>query len=84
MRATLLSKPGCQLCDQMRQVVGEVAKRYDLDVQEHDVTQDPEMIHLEMSVPLFVIDQVPQFRFTVSRQALIRILEERGCPKRQA
>lgn len=84
MRAMLLTKTSCQLCDQMREVVGEVAKRYDLDVQERDVMDDPSLVHLEMSVPLFLIDQVPQFRFTVTRQALIRVLEERGCPKRQA
>ncbi len=84
MRATLFTKPACLLCDQMRQVVSDAAKRYDLDVEELDVTADPEIAHLEMSVPLLSIGGIPQFRFTVSAQALRRVLEERGCPRRQA
>lgn len=73
-------KPGCHLCDQMATVLA-AQTRFRLETQEVDVTKDPDLHHLEPSVPLLLLDGVPTFRFTVTPQALSRVLEERGCPR---
>lgn len=84
MRLTLLSKPACTLCDAMRQMVMRVREGYDLDVEEHDVTEDETLAHLELAVPQLMIGEQVLFRFTVSEMALCRVLDERGCPRRHA
>ena len=40
---TLLSRPYCHLCDEMRDAVHPVARRYDAAVIEVDVDADPDL-----------------------------------------
>jgi len=80
MRALLYVKPGCHLCDEMREVLMAGRKGFELDVEEKDVTADPALAHMEMSVPLLLLDGRPTFRFRVTPWALRRVLRERGCP----
>lgn len=37
----LLTRPGCQLCDEMKQVLEEAAKGLSIDLKEIDITNDP-------------------------------------------
>lgn len=41
-RVTLLSKPGCHLCDVARSVIENVTADLDLDWNERDITRSPE------------------------------------------
>ncbi len=82
MKAVLLTKPGCTPCEAMRQVLLEAEGEFCLDVEERDVTADPELAQFEMSVPLLLLGEQPTFRFFVTREALTRVLEEKGCPRR--
>ncbi|MEP6463397.1 MAG: glutaredoxin family protein [Frankiaceae bacterium] len=41
VRITLLSKPGCHLCDDARPIVTRVAAEYGVPVEERDITADP-------------------------------------------
>lgn len=80
MRAVLYRKPGCHLCETMHTVLEEVRKGFELEVEEKDVTADPDLVHLEASVPLLTLDGRPTFRFRMTAEALERVLAERGCP----
>ncbi len=37
----LLTRPGCHLCDEMKQVLEEASKGLNIDLREIDITNDP-------------------------------------------
>ena len=37
----LLTRPGCHLCDEMKQALEEASKSLDIDLREIDITDDP-------------------------------------------
>jgi glutaredoxin len=40
-RLTLMSKPGCHLCDDARAVLARIAADHDVALEERDITRDP-------------------------------------------
>ncbi len=54
---TLLSRPGCTLCDQARPVLAELCGRYGAVLEELDVDVDPELrAEYGDRLPVFLID----------------------------
>lgn len=54
---TLYGKPGCHLCEQARDLVGKLARRYPLDLCEIDIRSDPELYRqYDLRIPVVVID----------------------------
>jgi glutaredoxin len=43
VRVTLLSKPGCHLCDDARDVIAKVCAEIGADWTEIDITSDPDL-----------------------------------------
>jgi hypothetical protein len=75
----LLGKPGCHLCDEMREVVLPVLQTAGLDLVERDVRDDPEMERrylLEIPVLLYEGREVALHRTTA--EALSTRLRELG------
>jgi hypothetical protein len=52
----LVGKPGCHLCDGMREVAAPVAAELGLDLQEADIRSDPELDALyRMDIPVLLL-----------------------------
>ena len=56
-RVTLLTKPGCHLCDQARTVVAAVTAELGLGFDEVDITADPELFDRYWEqIPVTLVD----------------------------
>jgi len=56
-RITFLSKPGCHLCDDAREVVARVAADLGVPVDDVDISADPElMARWGEQIPVTLID----------------------------
>jgi glutaredoxin len=77
-RLTLLSKPGCHLCHQMRKVVERVAAASDVTLVEEDVTSDPRWRAYLLEIPVLLLDGAEIARHRVGEEDLRRRLAARG------
>ena len=68
---TLLSRPGCHLCDDARAVIARVAADLGVPWQERDITGSPDDLraYAEM-IPVTLIDGVQHDFWRVSEQRL--------------
>ncbi|GGG55271.1 hypothetical protein GCM10011374_17770 [Kocuria dechangensis] len=75
---TLLTRPGCHLCEAARESVGRVTAGLGLDWQEVDVDTDPELLrrHAE-EIPVVMVDGVPRDFWRIDERRLERVLRER-------
>jgi Glutaredoxin-like domain (DUF836) len=68
---TLLSRPGCHLCDEARAVIGRVAADLGLSWDERDITASPsDLARYSEMVPVTLIDGVQHDFWRVSEQRL--------------
>jgi glutaredoxin len=57
VRLTLYSGPGCSLCDKAKLLVERVARDVPLEVEEVDITQDPELYdRYRYAIPVIALD----------------------------
>ena len=72
---TLLTRPGCHLCEQVREVIARVAAEVGVPWSERDITQSEEDLRKygEM-IPVTLIDGVQHDFWRVSEQRLRRAL----------
>ena len=72
---TLLTRPGCHLCEQVREVIARVAAEVGVPWSERDITQSEEDLrkYSEM-IPVTLIDGVQHDFWRVSEQRLRRAL----------
>lgn len=70
-RVTLLSKPGCHLCDDARAVIEAVAGELGVAWEELDITADPEL-HARWweQIPVTLVDGVQHDFWRVSADRL--------------
>jgi glutaredoxin len=75
---TLLTRPGCHLCEDARQSVGRVTAALGLGWDEVDVDSDPELArrHAE-EIPVVIVDGVPRDFWRIDERRLARLLRER-------
>jgi hypothetical protein len=71
VRVVFLSRPGCHLCDDAREVVARVTSEVGERFVERDITQDPALLaeHAE-SIPVVIVDGVQVDFWRVSEQRL--------------
>ena len=70
-RVVLYGKPGCCLCDEARAAVAEVRAREPFELEEVDVSTDPELHHLYGSrIPVLALDGDELFEFFVDEERL--------------
>jgi glutaredoxin len=73
---TLYGKPGCHLCDDVREVVERVRAQREFELREVDVTLDPSM-HREYGerIPVLALDGEELFEFHVEEAVLLEQLD---------
>jgi glutaredoxin len=70
-RITLLSKPGCHLCDDARAVVERVASDVGVGWEEVDITSDPDLqAKWWEQIPVTLVDGVQHDYWRVDEQRL--------------
>jgi glutaredoxin len=75
---TLLSRPGCHLCDQAREVIARVAAGLGIPWTERDITQSPaDLREYWDKIPVTLIDGVPHDFWHVSEDRLRAALARR-------
>jgi len=77
-RLTLLSKPGCHLCHEMRAVAERVVAGSDLTLVEEDVRSDPSWRAYLLEIPVLLLDGAEIARHRVGEEDLRRRLAARG------
>lgn len=75
-RITLLSKPGCHLCDEARQVISKVADEMGVGWQEVDILTDATLQEQWWDqIPVTLVDGVQHDYWRVDEQRLRLALE---------
>jgi glutaredoxin len=76
---TLYGKPGCHLCDDVREVVERVRAEHPFDLREVDVSLDPGL-HREYGerIPVLELDGEELFEFHVDGPALAQRVDKVG------
>jgi len=75
-RITLLSKPGCHLCDDARVVIERVAADTGVGWREVDILSDPELqVAWWDQIPVTLIDGVQHDYWRVDEQRLRQALD---------
>jgi glutaredoxin len=70
-RVTLLSKPGCHLCDDAREVISRVATDLGVPWEEVDITQDDDLHRRYWEqIPVTLVDGVQHDFWHVSEEGL--------------
>ncbi len=76
-RITLLSRPGCHLCDDARAVIARVAADLGLTFDERDITQsDDDLAAYSEMIPVTFIDGVQHDFWRVSEDRLRAALRD--------
>ena len=77
MRLTLLTRPGCHLCDDARVVVREVLDgRADVAFEERSIADDPALAaEYAEEIPVVLIDDRVHTIWRVDRDRLVRALD---------
>jgi hypothetical protein len=71
IRITLLSKPGCHLCDDARAVIEQVAADFAVGWEERDITQsERDMREYWDKIPVTLVDGVEHDFWRVSDKRL--------------
>lgn len=75
---TLLTRPGCHLCEAARDSVDRVTAALGLGWSEVDVDDDLELArrHAE-EIPVLLVDGVPRDFWQIDERRLVRLLRER-------
>lgn len=77
-RLTLLSKPGCHLCDDARQIVLEVAGERGLELEERNILDDEKLLaEYAEEIPVLLIDDRVHQIWRVDAERFRRALDER-------
>ncbi|HKH30972.1 MAG TPA: glutaredoxin family protein [Gaiellaceae bacterium] len=76
VRVTFFSAAGCHLCERAREVLEAVRARHDFDLDEIDISGDPELeARYREWLPVVEVDGERVFTYHVHPDALIRRLE---------
>ena len=75
-RVVLFGKAGCHLCDEARTVVADVRARHPFELEEVDVSTDPELHRAYGErIPVLELDGEELFEFHVEADELARRLQ---------
>jgi hypothetical protein len=70
-RITLLSRPGCHLCDDARDVISRVASELSVSWEERDITlSEQDMVEYWDRIPVTLVDGVQHDFWRVSEDRL--------------
>ncbi len=77
-RITLISKPGCHLCDPVREVISRVARDLGVPWVERSVLDDPELAIYSEQIPVTLVDGLQHDYWRVDESRLRAALAEPG------
>src|SRR5262249_62265263 len=78
IRLTIYSRPGCHLCEEMKAVVARVARRVPLDLEEVDISGDPELEgRYGLEIPVLVIGGRKAAKYRIGEEELRRLIAAR-------
>lgn len=76
---TIFSRPGCHLCDEMKRVVGRVARAVPLEIAEVDISGDPALeAQYGLEIPVLVVAGRKAAKYRVSEDELLRLIRGRS------
>ena len=79
IRITIYSRPGCHLCDEMKAVVGRVARVVPLTVEEIDISTDASLeAQYGLDIPVLLVNGRKAAKYRVEEDDLRRILTARA------
>ena len=78
-RLTIYSRPGCHLCDEMKEVIRRVAASLPLSLEEVDISGDAELERLYgLEIPVLMMDRKKVAKYRIDEGALRRVLGQRA------
>ena len=79
MRLTIYSKPGCHLCDEMKDLVrATIANQADISIEEIDISTSHELLErYGLEIPVLMIDGRKAAKYRITREELKRLIEGR-------
>ncbi len=78
IRVSIYSRPGCQLCDEMKAVAERAARMVPLTLEEIDVSADAELEkRYGLEVPVLMIEGRKAAKYRVTDTELMRMLRAR-------
>ena len=79
-RIVLISKPGCHLCDPVREVISRVARDLGVSWAERSILDDPELnAAYREQIPVTLVDGVQHDYWRVDESRLRRALGNTGA-----
>jgi glutaredoxin len=76
---TIYSRPGCHLCDEMKDVVQRVAQSIPLQLEEVDISQSRDLEEkYGLEVPVLLVDGKKAAKYRIGEEDLRRILAGRA------
>jgi len=71
IRLVLYSRPGCHLCDEMKEVVASLRAAHDFELDEVDISQDADLENLYgQEIPVLFVNDRKAFKYRVSAAEL--------------
>jgi glutaredoxin len=78
IRLTIYSRPGCHLCDEMKAVITRVALRIPLDLEEVDISRNPELeARYGLEIPVLMVEGRKAAKYRIGEEGLLRLLSAR-------
>ena len=72
---TIYSRPGCHLCDVMKDAVRKVSETIPLTIEEIDISQDPELERLYgIEIPVLFVGGKKVAKYRIGETELRRLL----------
>ena len=72
---TLYGKPGCHLCDEALAMLQRLERRYPMEIQKVDITQDPTLFRrYDIRIPVVVVAGGDEVEAPITEQELRRSL----------
>ena len=74
-RLTIYSRPGCHLCDEMKEVVHRVAASVPVVLEEIDISGDAELERLYgTEIPVLMADRKKVAKYRIGESELLRVI----------
>jgi len=76
---TIYSRPGCHLCDEMKDVVNRVKQSIPLQLEEVDISQSRDLEEkYGLEIPVLLVDGKKAAKYRIGEEDLRRILAGRA------
>jgi glutaredoxin len=76
---TIYSRPGCHLCEEMKAVLGRMARTHAIAVAEVDISEDADLeARYGVEIPVLLLDGRVVAKYRVTEEALARMIRSRS------